>query len=226
MVKLHLKGIKAAIFDLNGTMIADQKWHREAWRQILKKYGIDMMDEFYRTKISGGKNYWILKKIFPGISDEENNKRALEKEALYREIYKDEIKEVPGLTNLLNKLADKKIKLAMATTASKLNRDFAIEKLGLENVFELTVGDEDVKNAKPDPEILNTALVELGGAGEKDQAVIIGDSDKDIYAGKAANIHTVLVLHPENQVYYSFADLKKSKPDFIIESFAELNSSK
>ena len=94
-----------------------------------------MTDEFYRNKISGGKNYWILKKIFPGISDEENNKRALEKEALYREIYKDEIKEVPGLTNLLNKLADKKIKLAMATTASKLNRDFAIEKLGLENVF-------------------------------------------------------------------------------------------
>ena len=73
---------------------------------------------------------------------------------------------------------------------------------------------------------MNAALAELGGSREKDQAVIIGDSDKDILAGKAASIDTVLVLHPENQVYYSFAELKKSKPDIIIKSFAELNTSK
>jgi len=213
MVKLHLKGIKAAIFDLNGTMIADQKWHREAWRQILKKYGIDMMDEFYRTKISGGKNYWILKKIFPGISDEENNKRALEKEALYREIYKDEIKEVPGLTNLLNKLADKKIKLAMATTASKLNRDFAIEKLGLENVFELTVGDEDVKNAKPDPEIYLLTAQKLGV--EPYECLVIEDAVVGVRAAVDAGMTAVGLVSgyaPERVMKSTGA--KYTAPDF------------
>ena len=214
MVKLHLKGIKAAIFDLNGTMIADQKWHREAWRQILKKYGIDMMDEFYRTKISGGKNYWILKKIFPGISDEENNKRALEKEALYREIYKDEIKEVPGLTNLLNKLADKKIKLAMATTASKLNRDFAIEKLGLKNVFELTVGDEDVKNAKPDPEIYLKTINLLKVKPE--ECVAFEDSPSGIGSAKSAGIKIVVGV----VIYHSAEDIKSA--DFFVKDFTEV----
>jgi len=214
MVKLHLKGIKAAIFDLNGTMIADQKWHREAWRLILKKSGIDMTDEFYRNKISGGKNYWILKKIFPGISDEENNKRALEKEALYREIYKDEIKEVPGLTNLLNKLADKKIKLAMATTASKLNRDFAIEKLGLENVFELTVGDEDVKNAKPDPEIYLKTINLLKVKPE--ECVAFEDSPSGIGSAKSAGIKIVVGV----VIYHSAEDIKSA--DFFVKDFTEV----
>lgn len=131
-----------------------------------------------------------------------------------------------GAKELLQDLRKQGKKVAIVTSSRRAIVEPAIKFHGIDRLLDFLITEQEVSKPKPDPEILNTALVELGGAGEKDQAVIIGDSDKDIYAGKAANIHTVLVLHPENQVYYSFADLKKSKPDFIIESFAELNSSK
>lgn len=214
MVKVDLEGIKAAIFDMDGTMIANQPWHKQSWKLILKNYGLNMTDEFYRTKISGGKNYWILKKIFPGITEEENNKRAYEKEAIYRKIYKDEVKEVPGLTNLLNKLAGEKFRLAIATTAPKLNRDFAIDKLGLKNIFELIIGDEDVKNAKPNPEVYLKTLDKLNLKG--DECIAFEDSPSGIGSAKSAGVKIVVGV----LTYHLAKDIKSA--DFFIKDFTEI----
>ena len=131
-----------------------------------------------------------------------------------------------GAKELLQNLHQQGKKIAIVTSSRRAIVEPAIKFHGIDRLLDFLITEQDVSKPKPDPEIVNAALAELGGSREKDQAVIIGDSDKDILAGKAASIDTVLVLHPENQVYYSFAELKKSKPDIIIKSFAELNTSK
>jgi pyrophosphatase PpaX len=64
----------------------------------------------------------------------------------------------------------------------------------LEGVIEAVVSVDDVTRPKPDPEGVNKVLDKLGE--EPNHAVMIGDSWKDVAAGKAAGTYTVKIWHP------------------------------
>ena len=133
--------------------------HKHAWREFCARKNIVLTDDDFRNKVSGLRNDQICKNLFgDDISDEDIEAYAAEKEAVYREIYKPYIKEVPGLTNVLERLKEKNLKLAIATTAPKENRKFVLEALNMQDSFDIILGEEDVQKGKPNPEIyLKTA---------------------------------------------------------------------
>lgn len=67
----------------------------------------------------------------------------------------------------------------------------AIEYLHLENFFSLIIAGEDVKRAKPNPEIYNTILYKLNLLPEN--AIVFEDSNIGIEAAKAAGISYIKV---------------------------------
>jgi len=73
-----------------------------------------------------------------------------------------------------------------------------------------------MKNKKPHPEGLNTAMRSLGSASEA--TCYVGDSPEDIEMGKRANLFTVGV----RSGYPTSWKLKSHEPDILIESLAEL----
>lgn len=97
-------------------------------------------------------------------------------------------------------------------TAAKIARMMKFDKY-----FDGIFGSEDIP-PKPDPAIIYKALERCKISS--DDAVMIGDTDKDILAGKAAGIKTCLVL-------YGFGDKDKAlshKPDYIISHPRELET--
>lgn len=108
-------------------MIDNMGYHRNAWQAFLKRYNITLTDEEFRQKISGKKNDQIFELVFGRkLNKDEELQYTDEKEALYRELFRPHIKEIRGLTDLIEQLHARGIKTAIATTAPAKNRDFAL----------------------------------------------------------------------------------------------------
>jgi phosphoglycolate phosphatase-like HAD superfamily hydrolase len=96
----------------------------------------------------------------------------------------------------------------------RVNRE--IEELGLAGNFEVVVCHEQIKNRKPHPEGLKTALRSLGCSAS--EVGYVGDTPEDIEMGKGAGVLTVGV----RSAYPTSWKLESSKPDIYLESLTEL----
>ena len=212
---LDISRYKAAIFDMDGTMIRNMSHHKKAWQEFLRRYDIHLSDDEFQQRISGKKNDAIFEIVFGrSLSEDELTQYADEKESIYREVYKTDIKEVEGLTDFVAKLHRLGIKTAIATTAPKKNREFALDALGLADSFELILGDEHVSKGKPHPEIyLETA--KLLGVDPGD-CVVLEDSPPGVQSAKAAGMTVIALLtsHNLNEL---------SEADYFVNNFTELS---
>jgi HAD superfamily hydrolase (TIGR01549 family) len=82
-------------------------------------------------------------------------------------------------------------KMALFTTNTRAAIERGLDRLGLSGMFALTVCKEDVEHHKPNPEGLNMILQKTNIP--KNKAIYIGDKQKDMDAGKAAGIKSILV---------------------------------
>lgn len=211
-----LLSYKAAIFDMDGTMIRNMAHHKKAWREFFRRHDVHLSDQEFQQKISGKKNDAIFELVFGRrLTDDELEKYADEKESIYRELYKDDIKEVEGLTNFISRLHELGIKTAIATTAPRGNREFALEALNLNNMFEVILGDEHVLNGKPHPEIYLEAAKLLGV--EPQDCIVLEDSPPGVQSGKSAGMTVVALLtsHHASEL---------SEADYLVRDFTEINA--
>lgn len=196
---------KAAIFDMDGTMIRNMAYHKKAWQEYLKRHDIHLSEDEFRSKISGKKNDQIFELVFGRkLSDSEIRRYSDEKEAIYRALYAPYIVEVEGLTNLINALHEKNIRTAIATTAPAKNREFALESLGLEGKFEIILGDEHAKLGKPNPEIYLSAARKLNISPS--ECAVFEDSPPGIKSGKNAGMLVIALLTSHNADELGLAD--------------------
>lgn len=214
MIQLSTNKYKAVIFDMDGTMINNMPYHKKAWKEFFNKHGLSFTDEVFSKKISGKKNDQIFEFVFERkLTPEELEKYTEEKEALYRELYKPEIQEIRGLTELIRQLHNKNIKIAIATTAPEKNRTFGLEALHLTQTFDVILGDEHVTHGKPDPEIyLETAKrLRIDPAS----CLVFEDSPPGVNAGKNAGMTVVGIV-----TSHSKDELQRA--DYIINDFTEI----
>lgn len=216
-VTIPLTGIKAAIFDMDGTMIDNMAYHKKAWQEFLKRHGLTLSEEEFKHKISGKKNDQIFKIVFGKELDKESELRYTEeKEALYRELFKPDIKEIAGLGRLIEDLHNRGLKTAIATTAPAKNREFALRELRLENKFEVILGDEHVSQGKPHPEIYLSTAQKLGV--KPGECLVFEDSPPGIASGKSAGMIVVGILSS-----HSADELKDA--DYIVDDFTGIEFS-
>lgn len=192
MLKIKPGKYKAVIFDADGTMVDSNPWHGKAFRMIFEKYNLPEPSEQFRKNMVGRKNSEIFPLAFPGKSKKDLDRLINEKETTFRKICKNNLKEVKGLKNFIGRLKERGLVLAMATTASKENREFFLKVVGLpKNIFSIVVGDEDVREGKPHPEIYLKAAKKLG-VRPKD-CLAFEDSASGIKSAKSAGMTVVAV---------------------------------
>jgi len=214
-MKIHLSSFKAAIFDIDGTMIRNMAYHKKAWQEFLEKHDIHLSDEEFKQKLSGKKYGQIFESVFGHpLEPEQIARYTEEKEGLYRELYKPYITEVEGLTTFINNLRAYHLKLAIATTAPKKNRDFTLRALNLKGKFEIIIGDEHVGKGKPDPEIYLSTASELGV--EPSECVVFEDSPSGVKSGKSAGMTVVGLLTSHDAT-------ELSKADYLVRDFTDID---
>ena len=193
--------VKAAIFDLDGTLIDNNEYHLKTWMKYIEKMGRNISEEEYNANINGRTNKDAIKYLYgENLSDEEIVKHSLEKEALYREIYLPFIKPVSGLIELLEYLKDKNIPMGIATSGIQPNIDFMFEHLPIRKYFSVIVNSAHITKGKPDPEIYFKTASLMNVPAKN--CLVFEDAVVGIQSAKAAGMKVIALAttHPKGEL--------------------------
>ncbi len=204
----------AVIFDMDGVIIDSNPYHKISLRQFCEKYGYHLSDEELVNKIYGRTNKDWIASLFGALTKEELTNYGEEKEALFREVYKNDISALKGLPEFLKSLKEKNIPVAIGTSAPRSNVDFVLSHTGLENYFSAILDESDVVKGKPDPEIYLKVAARLGY--DPCQCIVFEDSLSGVESARRAGAKVVGVA-----TTHSFEEL--SHTDFIIQDFTGLD---
>lgn len=152
----------AVIFDMDGVIIDNIPYHKQASREICRRYGRELTDEDFDLRLSGRKNDAVLAFLLNrAVTEAEAQAYELEKEALYRGLVRPCLQPTRGLMPLLEQLRARDIPCAIATGAPIANVDFVLDGMKIRHYFGAIVDAGQVKHGKPDPEVYLTAALRL-----------------------------------------------------------------
>jgi phosphoglycolate phosphatase len=204
--------IKAVMFDLDGTLVDSSVDITNALNYAARPYGVGEMTVKETIGLVGEGLTRLIEKVLG------NERAAIVPEVLDRfvDYYSEHLVDFTlpyrGVRETLERLGNYR-KAVISNKRESLSREL-LDKLGLANYFNIILGCDSVEEKKPSPrpiiKVLETFYL------RPDEAVIVGDSNFDIDAGRAAGTKTIAVS-------YGFRDVGLLKgADFIIGDIAEL----
>lgn len=207
----------ATIFDLNGTLVDDAKYQRDAWRLLSAAKGRFVSDEEFRLHIAGHVEADVLRYLFGIDLQEEKAKKYLEeKRRIYRETLGPVMKEVRGLSRFLDELTKHDIPIVLASSASKPTIDFILDTLNLRQFFSKIIRGIEVQHPKPAPDIFIRAS-EIAGV-DVDHCVVFEDSVAGLQSAKSAKTKPIGVT-----TSLSIQELIKAGAELVISDYTEVN---
>lgn len=205
---------KAALFDLDGTLVDTIEDLGRATAYVLESYGVDpkwtVTD--YKSFVGNGAKKLLDRAFEHKLSDEELVKALDLFREKYDELLLDNLRIYDGILDALSTLKEWGIKLAVVTNKPHQSAVKMVESLFGKNFFDVIIGATEDTPKKPDPYTANLALKRLGC--KADEAILFGDSDVDIYTAKNAGTEGVGC----SWGFRSFECLFSASPSVIIDS--------
>ena len=210
---INLK-IKAVIFDVDGTLVDSLDFIVDTFVEAAKEAGFQIKSEDVK-KLVGIPGREIIKRVLK-ISDPQKIEEIRRRwNKIQRETYAKRVKPYPGVREILEYLKKRGFKLAVATSLLSKKAKEVLQIFNIEKYFDTCVAADNVKRAKPSPDVFLEAAKRLKVNPE--ECIIVGDTEYDVMAAKKAKMKIAL-FDPKKQGLKSV----KIKPDYIIHSYQEL----
>ncbi|MDP3049475.1 MAG: HAD-IA family hydrolase [Thermodesulfovibrionales bacterium] len=208
----NFNDLELIIFDLDGTLVDSGMDITNALNYAITPYGLKPLTAEDTIKMVGEGLTRLIEKIL-GDNNASIKDAALDRFIkYYSEHLTDFTKPYPGVTKTLQMLGVYK-KAIISNKRESLSKKL-LEQLGLMKFFDVVLGSDSAPEKKPSPAPVKKVLEILGV--EPHRAIIVGDSDFDIQAGKGAGLITVAVT-------YGFRDRETlGSADFLIDNMTQL----
>jgi HAD superfamily hydrolase (TIGR01509 family) len=170
------------LFDLDGTLVDSVYQHVLAWKEALDSEGIELSVWRIHRKIgmSGGLfTNQLIRETGIEIDEERLERLRRSHTRAYRRMG-EHIRPLPGARELLSWLSNAGISWAIATSGRMETAAVNLEALGVDPERTPVVTRDQVKYAKPDPDLFVAAAERLNAPIET--AVVVGDSIWDMLA--------------------------------------------
>ncbi len=205
--------VMGVIFDLDGTLIDSYEAIYLSFKYAYEKLGLPPLS-YEEVKKAVGLG---LGKTFRDLLGEERVAPALsyffEK---YEAVFRTHTRILPDVPQVLNALHTRGIPMAVASNKVGNYSRAIFKHFQLEKFFVVILGEGDVSQNKPDPEMIYCALGKM--AVEKEHAVFVGDSVVDIRT--ARNIGMRVFAVPTGNTDRS--DLEKAGPTYFLDRLLDL----
>ncbi len=210
----------AFLFDLDGTLVDSVYQHVLAWKEALDREGVELSVWRIHRKIgmSGGLFANILLRE-TGLEINQDRLARLSQwhaEAFNRLHAQGSVRPLPGARELLDYLTAQDIPWAIATSGRMQTAAANLEALGVDPSKVPVVTRDQVRHAKPDPDLFLAAAARLGA--DIHQSLVIGDSVWDMLAAQRARALGVGVLSGG----YGQAELQQSGAFRVYDDPADL----
>ena len=179
-------GRGGVIFDVDGTLLDTNYLHVTAWWEAFRERGHDVACADIHRAI--------------GLSSEDLISRVLGRpdpsvsgaHSRYIGPYLGRVRPLAGAADLLRSTRQRSLNVVLATSAKDEELDLMLDALGARDAVDTVVSSGDVRQAKPDPEIMFRALEESGT--DPREAVMVGDTVWDVLAARRAGLPCVGLL--------------------------------
>ena len=186
------------IFDLDGVLFLSSEFHKKAFCKVLKNEPVKMLD--YR-ELSGMRTDSAIQKIFNRsgmyISSEKLQDLVSLKRKYASEMLRKDPPVDPNCYKVITELHKRGIPLALASSSSSQNVQLFLASSGTIKYFSVILSGDDVKNAKPDPEIYLTTQNLFGILPEN--CFVIEDSESGIISAHSAGMKVIGLVAQHSQ---------------------------
>jgi HAD superfamily hydrolase (TIGR01549 family) len=183
---------KAAIFDLDGTLLDSVDLHALAWHEALAKFGHDVTFEQARSQIGKGGDKLIP--VFLSADEQRDHGKEMEewRGERFKTAYLPLVRPVSAVPDLLRRVRDAGVQVAIASSAKKDELDRYLDIARIADLVDVKTSSDDAEESKPAPDIFEIVLQKLAIQGG--DAVAIGDTPYDAAAAGKAKIASIGVL--------------------------------
>jgi phosphoglycolate phosphatase-like HAD superfamily hydrolase len=183
---------KAAIFDLDGTLLDSVDLHALAWHEAMAKFGHDVSFEQARSQIGKGGDKLIPEFLSKDAQRDHGKELEEWRGKRFKSQYLPLVRPFSAVPELLRRVHDAGLRVAIGSSAKKDELEKYLDIVGIADLVDVKTSSEDAEESKPAPDIFEIVLRKLGLRGR--DAVAIGDSPYDAEAAGKAKIGTIGVL--------------------------------
>ena len=184
-------GLRAALFDVDGTLVDSNYLHTVAWWEAFARAGHDVPMASIHRAIGMGSDR-LLDTLLPADRDRAGDYIIkIAHSALYQ-VYWPQLRALPGAADLLRACHDAGLRVVLASSADPRQLEVLREALDAEEAIDAATSAGDVDSSKPAPDLVHAALDQAGISPA--QAVFVGDSVWDVQACQKAGVPCIGVL--------------------------------
>lgn len=211
---------KYALFDFDGTVVNSIPCIIKSVRETFEHFGFPEPPECEIRRYIGVP----LKKYFPYLAQEHYEKHDPEAVmSFYRNLYKEysptHVTLYEGMHQVLEDLREQGIKTGIVSSKETAPIEENCRQLGILGLFDGIVGVNQVRLCKPLPETVFLCAQKIGVEDIR-EALVLGDSPKDIEMGRRAGAPTCAVPWGAGTV----EELKEQSPDYFAETVDEMHN--
>jgi HAD superfamily hydrolase (TIGR01509 family) len=207
--------IEALIFDFDGLILETEGPIYQSWQELYEAHDCHLEYKDWSDVIGlapADCNPYTALEIRLGHSVDQLKEEARRSQRELELVYQQNV--MPGVVDYLTDARQLGLKIGLASSSNFAWVGGHLARLGLLNRFDVIRTNEDVRNAKPEPDLFLAALQGLNTAPE--QAIAFEDSYNGILAARSAGIFCVAVpTEMTRQLPLELADMR-------IDSLAEL----
>ncbi len=181
--------IKALLCDIDGTLVQSNWLHAEAWQVVLKEIGVEASLDEVRRQIGKGGDQLIP--WFVPWWKQPHVEKPLEayRKFVFQTDYLAQVAAIPRVRELLVRLKDAGIRLALASSASKEDLQTYKKIANIEDLIEEESSSDDANKSKPHPDIFEATLKRL--VLKPEEVLARGDTPYDAEAAGKAGVWTI-----------------------------------
>ncbi len=202
--------ISAVIFDMDGVLADTIDLHYQSWQRVADEWHIPFNKEDY-SQILGMKREESVDYLLRNHTVDAGTRLEMlrRKNDYYLELVEtlNSDKLLPGVQDLLTELQAAQMRIALGSSSK--NAELVLQKLGIDNLFEVIADGNSVPNSKPSPEVFQKAAELLGLPAA--ECLVIEDAAAGVEAAKAAGM-IVLGVGPTDRL---------NRADLVLDSLAD-----
>jgi beta-phosphoglucomutase len=179
----------AVIFDVDGVLVDSYQAHFASWKSLYHELGRDYTEAAFAADFGRTSRDILRRTLGDTLSEERIRTLDERKEALYRDLLREQFPAMDGAIRLIDALVDDGFVLAVGSSAPLENIVLSLEKLGRTAAFSAIVTGADVTRGKPDPQVFQLAAERLGISPTR--CAVIEDAVHGVEAARRAGMVSI-----------------------------------